>query len=326
MPFGFTDDPASIIATLAISSALKYTFNIASWLSKKKQYELVGHITHINSYPIKACGGIALKTADATSLGIRVNGFYDRHWLVTKENGDFLTARQYPQLIVVSTRYTDDNLVITAPGMTELTVPLHPSTDRSKVVNCRVWNNHLEGQDCGQEASRWFSQYLMVDGIRLLVSTPELMKSQANSRKNAWGNIALPGDQGGYQDECCGFLIMNQASVTELNNHLKNPVTYRNFRPNIVIDGKTSFEEDNWKELLIGKKVNIRMLEPCTRCLVTTVDPEKGVKSEDGEPLKTLSTIRCYKKYGKSPLLGMLGTADEPGRISLGDPVYAIRK
>ena len=36
----------------------------------------------------------------------------------------------------------------------------------------------------------------------------------------------------------------------------------------------------------------LRNVKKCTRCIFTTVDPNKGEKRKDGEPLKTLKEIR----------------------------------
>ncbi|ESP03079.1 hypothetical protein LOTGIDRAFT_110992 [Lottia gigantea] len=321
------DNPGTVLSTLALTSAIKYSFSLVSWKQKKKKYELIGKVSEINTYPIKSCGGFGLYSADATRLGIRVNGLYDRHWLVVKPNGDFLTMRQYPQLALIETRVEKDDLVVMASGMTDLRIPLRPPSDRSKLRRCRVWENQLQGQDCGDEVSQWFSEYLKTEGIRLLFSAPELMKVQTESKQHPWGNIvASPGDQAGYQDECCGYLIMNQQSLDELNRKLVEPVTFDRFRPNLVIDGAPPFDEDTWQELAIGEQLNVRILEPCARCQLATINPEKGGKSEDGEPLKTLRRMRCKEKYGNFPLFGVLAAVDEEGPINIGDPVYVLRK
>ncbi len=40
--------------------------------------------------------------------------------------------------------------------------------------NYRVWNQAIEGVDCGQEASDWFSKYLNKPGVRLIQHMPNL--------------------------------------------------------------------------------------------------------------------------------------------------------
>lgn len=45
--------------------------------------------------------------------------------------------------------------------------------------------------------------------------------------------------------------------------------------------------QDMWTTLHIGD-VELRAIDHCSRCLMITVDPEKGVKDQEEEPLSTL--------------------------------------
>lgn len=88
------------------------------------------------------------------------------------------------------------------------------------------------------------------------------------------------------------YLIINQASVDELNNRIPNAnITALNFRPNILVEGENAkaYSEDNWDWVKIGDAI-LYLAKPCTRCVFTTIDPETGIKSESNEPLKTLRT------------------------------------
>ena len=87
------------------------------------------------------------------------------------------------------------------------------------------------------------------------------------------------------------FLLANQASLDELNTRLTQPVSMTRFRPNIVIQGVPAWAEDDWRSLVIGS-AGFRVVKPCSRCVLTTVDPETGIKDAGTEPLKTLSTYR----------------------------------
>ena len=80
-----------------------------------------------------------------------------------------------------------------------------------------------------------------------------------------------------------------------------------------------------------------RNVKKCTRCIFTTVDPEKGEKRKDGEPLKTLKEIRVSSDpevreahnslpYG-GPYYGiLLGVNDTGETINLEDEVKVIRQ
>jgi uncharacterized protein YcbX len=92
------------------------------------------------------------------------------------------------------------------------------------------------------------------------------------------------------------------------------------FRPNLVIAGAEAFAEDTWKKIRIGSTV-FHVVKPCARCVVTTVDQAKGMKSGP-EPLRTLATYR--NKNGKV-LFGQNLIADEAGKLlRVGDSVQVL--
>ena len=57
---------------------------------------------------------------------------------------------------------------------------------------------------------------------------------------------------------------------------------------------------------------------PCSRCIMTTVDPDTGLKDPDTEPLRTLSR---YRKTGDGVIFGQNVVHQGGGRLSVGDAV-----
>lgn len=47
-----------------------------------------------------------------------------------------------------------------------------------------------------------------------------------------------------------------------------------------------------------------------------------GVRSDEGEPLKTLKTYRKFKKTGESPVMGLHLAVKVPGVVKIGDEVF----
>ena len=84
----------------------------------------------------------------------------------------------------------------------------------------------------------------------------------------------------------------------------------RRFRPNIVIAGVDGLAERGWLggELVIGEAV-LRVVEPCERCAVTTIDPETAVV--DPGVLR-----RVNEDFGG--VMGIYCAVAEPGRIDVG--------
>lgn len=78
--------------------------------------------------------------------------------------------------------------------------------------------------------------------------------------------------------------------MNDLQKRIGNSnISVENFRPNIVVDAPTleAYAEDDWDFLKVGDVI-FRNVKECTRCIMTTVNPENGTRSNDREPLKTL--------------------------------------
>jgi len=98
-----------------------------------------------------------------------------------------------------------------------------------------------------------------------------------------------PGARTAFTD---GFplLLIGEGSLADLNARLPSPVSMRRFRPNLVIAGSAPYAEDGWRRIRIGA-LTFQVVKPCSRCVVTTVDPDTGL-AEGPEPLRTLATYR----------------------------------
>ena len=81
------------------------------------------------------------------------------------------------------------------------------------------------------------------------------------------------------------------------------------------------YDEDFWKLIRIGN-CELQVVKPCSRCVLTTVDPETG-KYSGKEPLRTLATFR--KENGKV-LFGQNLLATKMGKMEIGMPVEIISK
>jgi len=72
--------------------------------------------------------------------------------------------------------------------------------------------------------------------------------------------------------------------------------------------------------------------KPCTRCVLTTVNPVTGQKHPDMQPLKTLKEYRLAplgkmrKALKDSPVFGTNMGLDSRGTVKVGDVVYARYK
>jgi uncharacterized protein len=132
-------------------------------------------------------------------------------------------------------------------------------------------------------------------------------------------------ERGGYSGKV-GFadaypiLLMAESSVANLNTRLDVPVPMNRFRPNFVVTGSMPYEEDEWKEIVIGG-FRFHCVKPCARCAITTVDQQTGKKGK--EPLQTLSR---YRNVDGNVLFGMNVIHEARGIIRVGSPVSIVEK
>uniref|UniRef100_A0A8C0SR85 Mitochondrial amidoxime reducing component 1 n=5 Tax=Canis lupus TaxID=9612 RepID=A0A8C0SR85_CANLF len=281
----------------------------------------VGTVAQLWIYPVKSCKGVRVSAAECTALGLRCGHLRDRFWLVINEKGNMVTARQEPRLVLISLTCEGDVLTLSAAYTKDLLLPIKTPTTNA-VYKCRVHGLEVEGRDCGEAAAQWITSFLKTQPYRLVHFEPHLRPRYPHQMMD----VFQPTDQIAYAD-ASPFLVLSEASLADLNSRLEKKVKMTNFRPSIVISGCDAYAEDSWDEILIGDVILKRVMA-CSRCILTTVDPDTGVMSGK-EPLETLKSYRLcdpseQKLYGKSPLFGQYFVLENPGAIKVADPVYLL--
>ena len=243
-------------------------------------------ITELFVYPVKSCRGIARERAELAATGFEG----DRHWMLVRPNGRFVTQRELPRMALIGTQLDAATLTFAAPGMP----PLRLSRDaEGQARDVTVWKFDGRGIDCGEQAAAWATQFLETP-LRLVRFDP----SAPRVCTPEWtpGTRAVTEFSDGFP-----ILVISRASLADLNSRLPQALPMERFRPNIVIDGVGAYDEDRIHELRAGP-VTLRIVKPCTRCSITTTDQDRG--AVDGvEPLRTLKEYR-YDSNLKGVLFG----------------------
>ncbi len=255
-------------------------------------------IRALHFYPVKSLRGLSPRRAVVTERGLE----HDRRFMVVDAAGRFLTQRTLPRMSLVSVAIQGDALLLTAPGMDRLEVPLQPEEGQAQVVE--VWEDRCQALSLGDAPARWFSDFLGFPSI--LVYMPEATVRKTNPTYGL-GRV-------GFAD-AYPFLLASTSSLAELARR-GGGVPMERFRPNIVVDGAPAFAEDGWTRLRIGEVV-FRIVKPCVRCSITTVDPVAGAVA-GVEPLRTLATFR---RSGDGVLFGMNMVNENVGTIAVGEMV-----
>lgn len=260
-------------------------------------------LTGINIYPIKSAAGIALATAEVGKRGF----LYDRQWMVVDARGKFMTQRHFPRLALIKVQVSPLQLVIEAPEQKPLFIPL--VLNKSQRMPVEVWGDVCDAIPLGEEVSKWFSEFLLTSCQ--LVYLPE------DSRRPIKARYQVNYEQVSFAD-AFPFLLISEASLADLNQRLEQPVPMNRFRPNLVVSGCEAFAEDSWQSIKIGS-VTFRVVKPCDRCIVTTVNQNTGIPGK--EPLQTLAQYRLWE--GKI-WFGQNLIQEQQGILNLGDAVEII--
>ncbi|XP_060610208.2 mitochondrial amidoxime reducing component 2-like isoform X1 [Anolis sagrei] len=311
-----------------VCSALALVLGLAAlwrWLRARGSPELrmrrVGTVSGLFLYPLKSCRGLSVDRAEVTELGLRSGALSDRCWTVMKEDGEMLSAKEEPRLVLISVTCEDGYIMLNAPEMKTLKIPLElPRTNA--VRNCRRLGAEGEGRDCGEEAAQWITTFLNTRPYRLAHYEPNMMTRKSRDVLPEFETT----DEVAYA-EGSPILLISEASLDDLNSRLEEKVAITNFRPNIFVTGCAPYEEDSWSEIVIGN-VQMKGRMVCPRCIFTTIDPNTGIMHKK-EPMKTLLSYRKgtstkQRSYKNLPPFGSLYGIEKTGVLAVGDPVYEI--
>lgn len=246
-------------------------------------------------HPLKSCAGVAVDEALVIETGLE----FDRCWMVVDSDGEFVTLRELPRLVLVQPTLRQLDMVLRAPGM----LALHIAYDRVEVpVRVRVWNDEVAAYDMGDLAAQWFTDFLGRP-LRLVRFDPD-QKRLSDPR---WtGSIdAENAFSDGYP-----LLVASTASLDELNRRLAEAghtaVGMSRFRPNLVLEGLDAHGEDLVDELRFDTPegpVVLKLVKPCPRCPMPNVDPATAeITPAVGD---TLATYRAHPRIDGAIAFGM---------------------
>ncbi|MBA1235435.1 MOSC domain-containing protein [Stutzerimonas nitrititolerans] len=265
------------------------------------------HLSALYRYPLKSGAGERLDQGWCGPLGLHG----DRRWMaVDAASGRFLTQRALPRMALLQLRWQDETVVrLTAPGMPELEVEVpEPS---APLRGTFIWREALRVPDCGDRAAEWLSRFLGRE--TRLVYLPESEAIQIDRE------FAADGERTAFTDGF-PFLLIGQSSLDDLCARVGRPLEMLRFRPSLVVAGSAPYAEDSWKRIRIGT-IDFRVVKPCSRCAIPTIDPSSAERSPDQEPLATL--LR-YRRDKDGVFFGQNLIAEGTGTLVEGMPVEVL--
>lgn len=263
-------------------------------------------LSQLYIHPVKSMRGLALSHAQVATSGLA----FDRIFMVTEPDGTFITARQYPQMVLFTPAILHDGLYLSAPDGTSANIRF---TDfQPTPAATEVWGNHFTALIAPDEINSWLSGFF---------SRPVQLRwvGEALTRRVKHHEEVPLSFADGFP-----FLLTNEASLRDLQNRCPASVKMTQFRPNIVVAGAQAWEEDTWQVVRIGD-ITFDVAKPCSRCIFTTVSPEKGRKHPAGEPLATLQSFRTAQDNDDVDF-GQNLIARNSGIIRIGDELEVLAR
>ena len=257
-------------------------------------------VQRIFLYPIKSLGGISVQNAVVEERGFK----YDRRWMLVDPSGEFLTQRQYPQLATLQVTLGESTLKVFSKKDPSREISFGLEMNSGKEMEVTVWGDSVAALQVAPAVSAWFSDFL---GMNVdLVVMPERAHRKLDPRYSVQNESVSFADGMPY-------VILGQSSLDDLNGRLKDPVEMDRFRPNVVFAGGVAFAEDEFTKLQIGSLL-FQVVKPCARCVMITVDQEKGTVGK--EPLATLAS---YRTVNNKVYFGQNAVALSQGIVRVGD-------
>ncbi len=237
----------------------------------------------IRIYPVKSCAGISLEQAELTSAGLRHGTIYDRQWMFVDQHGQMLSQRTHPHMARIQTRLHNDAIYLSYPELSDLILPAEPD---GATMSVEIWEEQFTAQRLSEHYQDWIQQ--------AIGETAYLVKLCASSPRITSAKWSAPDQANHHFADAYPYLITNLASLEDLNQRLQQaqraPISMDRFRANLILDDLNAYEEDYLSHLHFTQQVSLRLVKPCTRCNIPSIDQDSGEIGPD--PLDILQSYR----------------------------------
>lgn len=290
----------------------------------------VGEVSNIVLYPIKSCAGIDLDSARLTMRGIETISevpLRDREYMLvdaTPEPGThhhkFLTQRDrgLQRMALVTPRIRGKALEISWGGQDRIELCRE---EGEKEIPVRVHRYLTTGVDQGDGVAKMLSNYLC-RSVRLVRASGSFCRRASQHYLENVNTLS-------YQDAYSINWLFSE-SVTEIQSYLGREVSFRNFRPNLVVSGGSPSLEHLFYHVRFAEVEGVQP-KPSARCMIINVDPAKGEMKTGSLPLRAVyDNLSWVDKDGRRQAIfaenflpqreGVVSRSDDVFGLSTRDP------
>lgn len=259
-------------------------------------------VKDLHIYPVKSCQSLALDKAEVAERGLRG----DRLAMLVNQDGTFISLRTHPNMTGIFAKWNNGDLRL---EFDRYSFVVTWSENHKK---CKIWNDDVELLVAAMDVNEALSGFLG--------EPVQLVKMDGRSMRRTSGTWA---DSANSLSDGYPLLVTNTASLLDLSEKAGTNLSMAQFRPNIAIQSDQPWAEDSWEYMRIGE-VEIKLVKPCTRCQVTTLNPNTGAH----EFPQTMEAMIKHRRSGnlkaKGVLFGWNAVVMKSGTISKDDPVEIL--
>ncbi|MGX7346160.1 MOSC domain-containing protein [Acetobacter pasteurianus] len=263
-------------------------------------------VASVHVYPVKGLRGLSPTQARLWPWGLEA----DRRWMITDLQGRFITQRTCREMALINAVPTPEGLELGKANMLPCSVRFPDAN--APTLSVTVWKDTVQARDAGEGAAVWLTEALAQPCRLVWMDTPQ----QARLRHLDMAEVPVSFADG-YP-----LLVATMASLADLNARLPQgqAVPMARFRPNIVVQGATPWAEDGWLRIRVGAAI-LRILAPCSRCVVTTIDQ---ATAEVPNPKEPLATLAAFHRTPKGVMFAQNAVVEQLGMIGVGAPVTVL--
>ena len=210
-------------------------------------------------YPIKSTKGQKLTKINVTKIGFE----NDRYFGIANAKNEIITARENSELLQIKTEISNDKLKVIYENKSKIICFKNESND----IQLSLFKKDVTGKIITNEINNWLTDILKSESKLVKINLKKLRKTDATEISF---NDVYP------------IHLISRESVKALNKKLEIPIELNRFRPNIIISGVKSFEEETWTGLIIGE-CEFKVISKTERCSLITIDPLSGKKDKKQE-------------------------------------------
>lgn len=262
-------------------------------------------VTQLHIYPVKSLAGISLTTSKVEARGLQ----YDRRWMLIDDQNLFLSQRKFPEMALLQPSIADGNMTIAHKNNRVAPLSFSLEASMGDAIPVTVWDDTCPAREVSKEASGWFSE--------VLGTSCQLVKMPESSVRPADPKFAISVEDKVSFADGYPVLMFDEASLDLLAEKSGQDIPADRFRANIIFRGGHAHIEDELKTFEING-LTYHGVKPCSRCIMTTIDQQKGAIA-DKEPLKSLAT---YRRVDNKIKFGQNVIPPGHGTIRLGDVIH----